>query len=35
MKGLRGAAHLRYLTNSLTTFSDAENLVKEVLKENV
>ena len=35
MKGLRGAAHLRYLTNSLTVFSDAENLVKEVLKENV
>ena len=35
MKGLRGAAHLRYLTNSLSVFSDAENLVKEVLKENV
>ncbi|MEG3029610.1 MAG: tRNA dihydrouridine synthase DusB [Oscillospiraceae bacterium] len=35
MKGLRGAAHLRFLTNSLTTFSDAENLVKEVFKENV
>ena len=34
MKGLRGAAKLRYLTNSLSTFSDAENLVKEVLKEN-
>lgn len=35
MKGLRGAAHLRYLTNSLSCFNDAENLVKEVLKENV
>ncbi|MBQ3008114.1 MAG: tRNA dihydrouridine synthase DusB [Oscillospiraceae bacterium] len=34
MKGLRGAAKLRYLTNSLSTYSDAENLVKEVLKEN-
>ena len=35
MKGLRGAAHLRYLTNSLSKYEDAENLVKEVLKENV
>lgn len=35
MKGLRGAAHLRYLTNSLTKFEDAKNLVNEVLKENV
>ena len=35
MKGLRGAAHLRYLTNSLAKYEDAENLVKEVLKENV
>ncbi len=34
MKGLRGAAKLRYLTNSLSTFADRENLVKEVLKEN-
>ncbi len=34
MKGLRGAAHLRFLTNSLSVFADAENLVKEVLKEN-
>ena len=34
MKGLRGAAHLRYLTNSLSTLEDAKNLVKEVLKEN-
>ena len=34
MKGLRGAAHLRFLTNSLTVFEDAKNLVKEVLKEN-
>lgn len=34
MKGLRGAAKLRYLTNSLSAFSDAENLVREVLKEN-
>lgn len=34
MKGLRGAAHLRFLTNSLTTFEDAKNLVKEILKEN-
>ena len=34
MKGLRGAAHLRYLTNSLSTYKDAENLVAEVLKEN-
>ena len=35
MKGLRGAAHLRYLTNSLSTYKDAENLVAEVLKENI
>ena len=35
MKGLRGAAHLRYLTNSLSKYEDAENLVREVLKENV
>lgn len=35
MKGLRGAARLRFLTNSLCVFADAENLVKEVLKENV
>ena len=35
MKGLRGAAHLRFLTNSLTTFADAQNLVNEVLKDNV
>ena len=35
MKGLRGAAHLRYLTNSLSTLADAQNLVNEVLKENV
>ncbi|MBR5521286.1 MAG: tRNA dihydrouridine synthase DusB [Oscillospiraceae bacterium] len=34
MKGLRGAAKMRYLTNSLSVFADAENLVKEVLKEN-
>ena len=34
MKGLRGAAHLRFLTNSLTVFEDAKNLVNEVLKEN-
>ena len=34
MKGLRGAAKLRYLTNSLSVYSDAENLVREVLKEN-
>ncbi len=34
MKGLRGAAKLRYLTNSLSVYADAENLVKEVLKEN-
>lgn len=35
MKGLRGAAKLRYLTNSLSVYADAENLVKEVLKENL
>jgi len=34
MKGLRGAARLRFLTNSLSVYADAENLVKEVLKEN-
>ena len=34
MKGLRGAAHLRFLTNSLTVFDDAKHLVDEVLKEN-
>ena len=34
MKGLRGAAHLRFLTNSLTVFEDAKHLVSEVLKEN-
>lgn len=34
MKGLRGAAHLRYLSNSLSVFSDAENLAEQVLKEN-
>ena len=34
MKGLRGAAKLRYLTNSLSTYADAENLVRTVLKEN-
>ncbi len=34
MKGLRGAAHLRFLTNSLSVFEDARNLVNEVLKEN-
>lgn len=35
MKGLRGAAHLRFLTNNLTVFKDAEILIDEVLKENV
>lgn len=34
MKGLRGAAHFRYLTNSLSVFEDAKKLVEEVLKEN-
>lgn len=34
MKGLRGAAHLRFLTNSLCVFDDAKKLVEEVLREN-
>lgn len=34
MKGLRGAAHFRYLTNNLTEYKDAENLVREIMKEN-
>lgn len=34
MKGLRGAARLRYITNSLSVYSDREKLVEEVLKEN-
>lgn len=34
LKGLRGAARLRGLTNTLTVYRDAENLVKEVMKEN-
>ena len=34
MKGLRGAAKLRFMTNSLTTLSDARALVEEVYKEN-
>ncbi len=35
LKGLRSASHLRFLTNSLTTFNDAKNLAKEALKENL
>ncbi len=34
LKGLKSAAHLRFLTNSLTRFEDAKNLVLEALKEN-
>ncbi len=34
LKGLKSASHLRFLTNSLTTFDDAKNLVVEALKEN-
>ena len=34
LKGVRGAAHLRGLSNKLSVYSDAEKLVNEVLKEN-
>lgn len=34
MKGLKGAARLRYMTNSLSVYADREKLVEEVLKEN-
>ncbi len=34
MKGLKGAARLRFMTNSLTRLEDAKRLVEEVYKEN-
>ncbi len=34
LKGLHNASQFRYLSNSLATLSDAQNLVNQILKEN-